>query len=49
MQNMALSVDDLAHLATLEGKLQAIRDRTRSVVGGYRFGFHLWGEGGMGK
>jgi hypothetical protein len=46
---MALSADDLKHLETLEGKLQIVRDRTRSVVRGYRNGLHLWGEGGIGK
>jgi len=46
---MALLADDLKHLEELEGKLQIIRDRTRSVALGYRNGLHLWGEGGIGK
>jgi hypothetical protein len=46
---MPLSVDDLVHLEMLEGKLQIIRDRTRSVARGYRNGLNLWGEGGIGK
>src|SRR6516164_2662505 len=46
---MELSADDLKHLDSLEGKLQIIRDRVRSVAGGYRNGLHLWGEGGIGK
>jgi hypothetical protein len=46
---MPQSPDDLLHLATLEGKLQIIRDRTRSVARGYRNGLYFWGEGGIGK
>jgi hypothetical protein len=46
---MALSPDDEEHLATLEGKIQIIRDRTRGVACGYRTGMYLWGEGGIGK
>src|ERR1043165_2653327 len=46
---MVLSADDLQHLDTLEAKLQIVRDRTKSVVLGYRNGLHLWGEWGIGK
>jgi hypothetical protein len=46
---MALSPSDQKHLETLEGKVQIIRDRTRSVALGYRTGMYLWGEGGIGK
>jgi hypothetical protein len=46
---MALAASDQAHVKTLEGKIQIIRDRTRSVALGYRTGMYLWGEGGIGK
>jgi hypothetical protein len=46
---MALAADDVMHLDSLEDKLQIVRDRTKSVVRGYRNGLHLWGEGGIGK
>ena len=46
---MPLSESQLASLRNLEGKLQIVRDRTRSVALGYRNGLHLWGEGGIGK
>jgi hypothetical protein len=40
---------DLEHLASLDHKLQLIRDRTRGVAEGYATGFYLWGEGGTSK
>lgn len=46
---MPLSAEDRKHLESLEGKLQIVRDRTRSVARDYRSGLHLWGEGGIGK
>ena len=46
---MALSADDRQHFDTLEGKLQIIHDRTRSVARGYHNGLQLWGERGIGK
>jgi hypothetical protein len=41
--------DDARPLATLEQKLQLIRDRTRGVAEGYANGMYLWGEGGTSK
>jgi hypothetical protein len=46
---MGLSPTDRIHLDNLEGKLQIIRDRIRSIARGYRNGLYLWGEGGIGK
>jgi hypothetical protein len=46
---MALSADDQKHLESLEDKMQVIRTRTRGVALGYRTGFYVWGEGGIGK
>ena len=40
---------DEDHLASLEKKLQVVRDRTRGVVEGYATGLHVWGDGGIGK
>jgi hypothetical protein len=40
---------DAALLASLEGKLQVIRDRVQGVAEGYQTGFYLWGEGGTSK
>lgn len=37
------------HLASLESKLQLVRDRTRAVVLGFSTGFFLFGNGGTGK
>jgi hypothetical protein len=36
-------------LASLEGKLQLIRDRVRGVAEGYANGFFIWGSGGTSK
>ena len=41
--------NDAAPLASLERKLQLVRDRTRGVVEGYATGCHIWGDGGIGK
>ena len=41
--------NDCIYLASLEDKLQLVRDRTRSVALGYQNGFFLWGEGGTSK
>jgi hypothetical protein len=38
---MPLSPSDQKHLETLEGKVQIIRDRTRSVALDYRTGMYL--------
>jgi len=46
---MSRSPGDEVCLASLERKLQLVRDRTRGVVEGYATGFHLWGDGGIGK
>ncbi len=46
---MSRSPGDEVSLASLERKLQLVRDRTRGVVEGYATGFHLWGEDGIGK
>jgi hypothetical protein len=43
------TASDQELLASLDGKLALVRDRTRSVAGGYTTGFHLWGEGGTSK
>src|SRR5579884_1645571 len=40
---------DAELLASLEQKLQLIRDRVRGVAEGYANGFYLWGEGGTSK
>src|SRR5437867_3974952 len=45
----ALSARDRAHLATLETKLQLVRDYVGQVAGGYTTGLYLFGEGGIGK
>ena len=37
------------HLATLETKLQLVRDYVGQVAGGYTTGLYLFGEGGIGK
>lgn len=44
---MAQNDDEL--LASLDHKLQFIRDRVKSVAQKYRHGFFLWGEGGTSK
>jgi hypothetical protein len=36
-------------LASLERKLQLIRDRTQGVAEGFSNGFYLWGPGGVSK
>jgi hypothetical protein len=46
---LGLSKADQAALATLEPKLQLIRDRVTGVVEGLTTGFFLWGEGGTSK
>jgi hypothetical protein len=40
---------DEARLASLDEKLQLVRDRTRGVAEGYANGLYLWGEGGTSK
>ena len=40
---------DGAALASLERKLQLVRDRVGAVVHGYQTGFYLFGAGGLGK
>ncbi len=40
---------DAALLASMEHKLQLVRDRVRGVAEGYSNGFLLWGEGGTAK
>lgn len=44
-----LSPQDKAHLETLNGKLQLVRDYTGSVASGRTTGFYLFGSGGAGK
>jgi hypothetical protein len=46
---MELSAQDTTCLQQLEGKLQLIRDCAVGVAQGYATGFHLYGEGGVGK
>lgn len=40
---------DAQLLASLEHKLQLVRDRVQGVAEGYQTGFYLWGEGGTSK
>src|SRR3954453_13220015 len=40
---------DESLLASLDDKLQLVRDRVRGVAEGYANGFYLWGEGGTSK
>lgn len=40
---------DAPLLASLEQKLQLVRDRVQGVAEGYHTGFYLWGEGGTSK
>jgi hypothetical protein len=40
---------DAECLATLEKKLELVRDNVRAVAGGYVTGLILWGRGGMSK
>lgn len=47
--SLDLSDSDLAHLATLETKLQLVRDFVGQVVAGLTTGMYLFGEGGIGK
>ena len=44
-----LSPEDRRHLASLQPKLDLIRDRVRGVVKSLSTGFYLWGEGGTSK
>jgi len=44
-----LSAADQRYLASLEEKLQMVRDRTAGVVEGFSTGFALHGPGGVGK
>ena len=44
-----LSQRDRGHIASLETKLQLVRDYTAQVAGGYTTGLYLFGEGGIGK
>lgn len=46
---MDTTSSDAALLASMDKKLQVVRDRVRTVTGGYRSGFYLWGEGGTSK
>lgn len=46
---VALTAADQKHLATLEAKLQMVRDYTGSVADGLTTGFYLHGPGGCGK
>lgn len=48
-QPPTLSPADQRFLATLEQKLQVVRDFTGSVASGRTSGFFLWGKGGVGK
>jgi hypothetical protein len=41
--------EDEVHLASLEAKLQLVRDRIKGVVRGYGTGLFLYGIGGIGK
>lgn len=43
------SHNDKELLASLESKLQIVRDRTQGVAEGYSGGFFMWGEGGTSK
>jgi hypothetical protein len=45
----ALGSDDAKHLASLEKKMQLVRDRVTAVVKGYATGYYLYGAGGTGK
>jgi len=50
LNTMSFDADaDVALLASLEHKLQLVRDRTQGVAEGYQTGFHLWGPGGTSK
>src|SRR5262245_28366831 len=40
---------DSQHLASMDDKLQKIRDRVRGVAAGYDKGVYVWGEGGTSK
>ncbi|WP_165253475.1 ATP-binding protein [Paludisphaera soli] len=40
---------DREHLASLDTKLQLVRDYVGQVAGGYTTGLYLFGEGGIGK
>src|SRR4051794_15496526 len=42
-------VSDEEHLASLEYKVQVLRDRTASVAKGYSTGLFVWGSGGVSK
>jgi hypothetical protein len=44
-----VSESDAQLLASLEGKLQVVRDRVQGVAEGYYAGFYLFGEGGTSK
>lgn len=44
-----LSQQDEANLASLEPKLDLVRDRVRGVVSGLATGLWLYGDGGVGK
>jgi hypothetical protein len=44
-----ITSEDTAVRASLEQKLQLVRDRVQSVADGYANGLYLWGEGGLSK
>jgi hypothetical protein len=46
---MNLTSEDRQHLASLETRLDLIRDTTRGVAEGYHTGAYIFGEGGIGK
>lgn len=46
---LSTTASDQELLASLDGKLALVRDRTRSVAQGYSTGLYLWGEGGTSK
>jgi hypothetical protein len=49
MSRKSQVIDDREALNSLDNKLQLVRDRVRSVVGGYATGMYLYGSGGLGK
>jgi hypothetical protein len=49
MSKQSQVIDDREALKSLDNKLRFVRDRVRSVVGGYATGMYLYGAGGLGK